>query len=84
MRALRSALPRAKTKVQCRRLSFIVVLASNIYAEVIARATRRSEFADLEKTRASYTHDLFALVKLSGLKPTLEAEETGAVDFSRF
>jgi HEPN domain-containing protein len=50
----------------------------------IAKATRRSEFPDLEKVKASYTHDLFALVKQAGLKLALEAEASGDPDFSRY
>jgi hypothetical protein len=50
----------------------------------IAKATRRSEFPDLDKVKASYTHDLFALVKQAGLKPALETEESGDSDFSLY
>ena len=40
----------------------------------IAKATQRSEFPDLDKVKASYTHDLTVLVKKAGLKSILETE----------
>lgn len=40
----------------------------------IAKATRRSEFPDLEKVKASYTHNLANLVKQAGLEAALRAE----------
>lgn len=50
----------------------------------IAKATRRSEWPDLEKVKASYTHDLTALVKQAGLRATLEAEEKTDLELARF
>src|SRR5262245_46601243 len=50
----------------------------------IAKATRRSEFPDLEKVKASYTHDLTVLIKVAGLKATLEAELTSDPEFSDY
>jgi hypothetical protein len=50
----------------------------------IAKATRRSEFPDLEKVKASYTHDLTVLIKQAGLKATLEAEVASDPDFGRY
>jgi HEPN domain-containing protein len=48
----------------------------------IAKATRRSEFPDLEKVKASYTHDLTALIKQAGLRAALDAERASDPDFS--
>src|SRR5690242_2427089 len=50
----------------------------------IAKATRRSEFPDLEKVKASYTHDLSALVKQAGLKAALEADAASDLDFGLY
>lgn len=50
----------------------------------IAKATRRSEFPDLEKVKASYTHDLTVLVKQAGLKSILETEAASDADFNRY
>jgi hypothetical protein len=40
----------------------------------IAKATRRSEFPDLDKVKDSYSHKLPSLVKVAGLTTLLEAE----------
>ena len=47
----------------------------------IAKATRRSEFPDLEKVKASYTHNLTNLVKQAGLEAALQAEAASDPDF---
>jgi HEPN domain-containing protein len=40
----------------------------------VAKATRRSDFPDLEKAKASYTHNLASLVKQAGLEADRLAE----------
>jgi len=47
----------------------------------IAKETRRSEFPDLEKVRASYTHSLSNLLKPAGLEALLQAEVAANPDF---
>lgn len=47
----------------------------------IAKATKRSEFPDLEKVKASYTHSLMGLVKQAGLEAALQAEVASNPDF---
>jgi hypothetical protein len=47
----------------------------------IAKATKRSEFPDLDRVKASYTHNLVALVKLAGIEPMLQAEAAADRDF---
>jgi HEPN domain-containing protein len=46
----------------------------------IARATRRYEFPDLERTRRAYTHNLEMLLKLSGLDTELDDAEPHVQD----
>lgn len=48
----------------------------------IAKATRRSEFPDLEKVKDSYTHKLTVLVKVAGLNDPLKAECDGDPAFA--
>lgn len=50
----------------------------------IAKATRRSEFPDLDKVKASYTHDLTVLVKQAGLRSILETTAATDADFNRY
>ena len=47
----------------------------------IAKATRRSEFPDLDRVKASYTHNLTNLLKVAGLEALLQAEGTRDPDF---
>jgi hypothetical protein len=47
----------------------------------VAKLTRRSEFPDLEKVKASYTHNLDNLVRQAGLEPTRQAEAASDPDF---
>jgi hypothetical protein len=47
----------------------------------IAKATRRSEFPDLDRVKASYTHNLIALVKVAGLETLLQGEAASDPDF---
>jgi HEPN domain-containing protein len=49
----------------------------------IAKATRRSEFPDLDRVRGSYTHDLIALVKQAKLETPLQNEAASDPDFNR-
>ncbi|WP_439629866.1 DNA-binding protein [Gemmata sp.] len=48
----------------------------------IAKATKRSEFPDLERVKGSYTHNLTNLVKLAGLEPARVAEVAADAAFS--
>jgi len=48
----------------------------------IARATRRYDFPDLEKVKASYTHHLTSLIKQAGLEVLLQGELAGDPDFN--
>jgi hypothetical protein len=47
----------------------------------IAKETRRCEFPDLERVKASYSHNLTNLLKLAGLEALLQAEIASDTDF---
>jgi HEPN domain-containing protein len=47
----------------------------------IAKKTRRSDFPDLDKVKASYTHNLTSLLKVAGLQALLDAEIASDADF---
>jgi len=48
----------------------------------IAKATRRSEFPDLERVKGSYRHSLLGLVKIAVLDASLRAEEAADAEFA--
>ena len=47
----------------------------------IAKATKKSEFPDLERVKGSYTHNLGTLVKLAGLEALRASEATADAAF---
>src|SRR5947208_5848128 len=50
----------------------------------IAKATKRSEFPDLERVRGSYTHSFPTLVKIADLEGPLHAEEAADAAFRNY